>query len=386
MTITYRNNDPVSGRWTGIGTDLSPYQIDSNFYECVSRIATLEANTKFTVSISFITISGNDITFHMTDHTTQGPFTIPVSTFRSRGAWQPSTPYLVNDTVSINGTLYLVIFAHTSASTFDPGANDGHGHNYYSAMIEVPGSALPTGGTTGQVLTKSSSADFATTWTDKLPDGGSTGQVLRKASNTSQDAEWGDAVAGIAKPPPSPAGVPGQFLATVDGTADTMEWVTGVRAPPPSPAGTSGFLLATADGTPDTMEWIDPSTIGGTTSLPWSSLTGTPTPAQFRSVLNATSLGNNISGSVNWDLHTDFIYVVTPNGDLTINVPNANRVFTKVSLIIYDFNGSSFTISFGTNFRPGTADLVMSTGPKVYLMEFICDSTTVFELSRTGAL
>lgn len=257
--MTYRNNDPVSGRWSGIGADLSAFQIDSNFYELVTRVATLESNTKFTVSISYITITGNDITFHMTDHTTQGPFTIPPSTFHDRGTWQPTTPYLVNDTFNINGTLYLVIFAHTSAATFDPNANDGAGHNYYKAMISVPGNALPTGGTTGQALSKSSNADYATTWSDKLPTGGTTGQFLGKNSNTNQDASW-KTFAGVTAPPPSPAGAPGDALITNDGTSASTGWETVIYAPPPSPAGAPGDVPYSVDGTPTNMGWMGVAT------------------------------------------------------------------------------------------------------------------------------
>lgn len=265
MTIIYRNNDPVSGRWSGIGANLSAFQIDSNFYECVSRIVTLENNESFTVSISYITQTADMFTFHMTDHTLQGPFTIPQSTFVDRGTWQPSTAYVVNDTFNVNGTLYLVIFDHTSASTFSAGANDGSGHNFYSAMISVPGSALPTGGAVTQVLQKSSSTDFAVTWGYKLPTGGTTSQILAKVSNTNQDVNWED-FPGVLPPPPSPAGIPGQILATVDGTHTSMEWVNPsgsdkVTAPPPSPPASPGQLLSTVDGTSINTVWVDPATV-----------------------------------------------------------------------------------------------------------------------------
>jgi hypothetical protein len=77
--------------------------------------------------------------------------TIPAATFawNPKGEWQPSTVYAVNDVVSYFGSLYLVIFAHTSQSTFDPSANDGLGHNYYALILpKEPVSGQTISGTT----------------------------------------------------------------------------------------------------------------------------------------------------------------------------------------------------------------------------------------------
>lgn len=59
----------------------------------------------------------------------------------------------------------------------------------------APGSALPTGGTTGQALVKSSGTDYAVQWStitggSGVPVGGTTGQVLTKNSGTDGDATW----------------------------------------------------------------------------------------------------------------------------------------------------------------------------------------------------
>ena len=62
----------------------------------------------------------------------------------------------------------------------------------------MDGEGVPTGGTTGQVLKKSSSTDFDTEWgsVEALPTGGTTGQVLAKASSASYDVEWVDQSGG----------------------------------------------------------------------------------------------------------------------------------------------------------------------------------------------
>jgi hypothetical protein len=99
-------------------------------------IATVEDNITAGRGIVDITISGSTLTFHMSDSTVE-TVVIPPGIFEwtPKGEWAPTTAYSVNDTVAYFGSLYLVIFAHTSQSTFDPGANDGLGHNYYVLIL-----------------------------------------------------------------------------------------------------------------------------------------------------------------------------------------------------------------------------------------------------------
>jgi hypothetical protein len=64
-------------------------------------------------------------------------------------------------------------------------------------------STIPAGGTTGQVLTKSSNDDYALTWATPsggaeygLPSGGTLGQMLVKASSSDYDVTWADPSGG----------------------------------------------------------------------------------------------------------------------------------------------------------------------------------------------
>ena len=166
MVLHYRETDPVSGRWTAntSGVKLSSFQGDENIFTLNAAIAAVAATVTPSRSIASITQSGDQLTFHMSDATTEGPFTIPGLTLLSRGAWAPSTLYSLNNTFFINGTVYLVIFPHTSALTFDTGANDGMGHDFYSEFVPNPGNALATGGAVGAVYTKTTTADFAANW------------------------------------------------------------------------------------------------------------------------------------------------------------------------------------------------------------------------------
>src|ERR1044072_3082320 len=136
MTVKYRTDD--LGQWgSGIGRNLLPAEVDQNFWDVVSRIVVLEGQTFAPVNIDHFEVSGTQFYVHMDDGTTiLGPYDLPIATFRARGAWTPSTSYSVLDTVTANGNLYAVIFAHTSALTFDENANDGSGHDYYSLMLQ----------------------------------------------------------------------------------------------------------------------------------------------------------------------------------------------------------------------------------------------------------
>jgi hypothetical protein len=161
----------TTGAWgAGKGSDLTPAEVDGNFWEHIQRIIALEATTgALGASIDYFSIVGDQLTVHMTDHSLRGPYTLPTSSYTFRGTWQPSTTYAKLDIVTINGSVYIVTYPHTSATSFDAGANDGAGHSYYGLLLSNPGNALPTGGGVGQVLTKSTTADFATKWSDPIP-------------------------------------------------------------------------------------------------------------------------------------------------------------------------------------------------------------------------
>src|SRR5678816_4767140 len=153
MTQTYRTNDVA--RWgTGQGFNLTAAQVDINFWDLVQRMLAQEARPDAAAGIDHFEIVGINMFVHMTDATVLGPYELPVATFNDRGEWAPETDYSKMDTFSINGGLYVVIWDHTSELTFDAGANDGAGHDYYQLMIQTPGSAMPAGGAVGMLLKK----------------------------------------------------------------------------------------------------------------------------------------------------------------------------------------------------------------------------------------
>lgn len=120
MTVTYRN----AGPWgSGKGSNLTPAEVDGNFWDVVQAIANFTAPDA--VSIADIVVTGNAFTVVLTDDTELGPFTLPIAGITARGDWANSTAYARNDIVrdADTGNLYMTLQPHTSAAspaTFDP--------------------------------------------------------------------------------------------------------------------------------------------------------------------------------------------------------------------------------------------------------------------------
>jgi hypothetical protein len=191
--------DPIfknNGAWgSGVNRLLTDTECDGNNWAWLARMRAQEA-LAIGVGIASITQpTSNSILVTMTNANTY-TFTLPQVALNFRGAWAANTPYALNDVfyVSSLSSVYVVIWAHTSNATFDPGANDGAMHNYYQTILVVP-SDVPAAGATDQVLAKSSSADFALRWQSSgMPRAGTTGQALTKNSGTDFDASWDDIV------------------------------------------------------------------------------------------------------------------------------------------------------------------------------------------------
>jgi hypothetical protein len=187
--ILYRTD----GAWgPGIGAPLSAAQVDGNFYDVSTRVQYLELHPPQPIQIASFTAIGHQFYVNMSDGTVQGPLTLPEAHWFFRGPWLPGTAYAIDDVVNgPDGAVYLVVFDHISAGTFDSAANDGQGHKYYSLLLVMPSLNIPAGGGIGFVLRKKSNSDFDMMWdTPGVAFGGSTGQVLRKNTSINGDASW----------------------------------------------------------------------------------------------------------------------------------------------------------------------------------------------------
>jgi hypothetical protein len=128
----FKNTDV---RWGAGEGRLPSLSVDENFYDLDQRTQALETSPPTAISVDHITHDAvnNTITIVLTDSSSFGPFTLPAARF-TVVPWTPLTVFPVNTFVTEGGVTYLVEYPHTSAATFDPGANDGLGHNYYHLL------------------------------------------------------------------------------------------------------------------------------------------------------------------------------------------------------------------------------------------------------------
>lgn len=123
----------------------------------------------------------------------------------------------------------------------------------YDATWQDPTHELPTGGNRGQILAKNSGDDYDVKWADStIPTGGSAGQALVKKSNADNDTQWSDLPHGI----PS-GGSSGQVLTKDGGTSYSAKWSDAPHELPTG--GTAGQILTKNSSTAYDAKWADAS-------------------------------------------------------------------------------------------------------------------------------
>lgn len=390
VSITFSHDDTINGLWTGVGRPMTAYEVDRDLYNIKTAVETLQGNYSATISIDTVTqptLSTMRVT--LTD-ATFFDLSLPVGSFRDRGDWAVSTPYLVNDTFNApDGGLYRVIFDHTSSATsFSPSANDGAGHDYYAAMLSSPGNSLPAGGATSMVVEKASGTDFDYRLGYKLPTSGTARQYLIKQSSTNQDAVWDDPVASdIAFSPSTASGLSSinvadalEELATSSG-ASSLAALTDVAFAIGDPQlgavlyfnGTDWVAGASpSDG--DMLSWDGSDWVPGALSL---------TTEQLRNP-HVEALGS-LSGSVTLVLSAGDLFTLTPTGNVTLSA-SSPAAGAEITLIITTSGTSSFNITPAGIIKSQGVLATGSVTAKTFAMKFVCDGTSLIEVSRTTAM
>jgi hypothetical protein len=141
MTIIYR----TTGAWgAGKGANLTPAEVDDNFYDLEQRVDSLETTPPEAVSIDTIDVTGNLMTITLTDARALGPFILPAARFRWTGVWQPGLHYFENDVFTYNLEIYVVLVEHDADATFDATRFDSIGF-YYQLMLAIPEAFIDIG-------------------------------------------------------------------------------------------------------------------------------------------------------------------------------------------------------------------------------------------------
>lgn len=159
---------PLLTRRRDLSAPLSAEQFDANVDNFDERITDLEeADPPEATSVDDVDlVDGDTLVVTLTDATTRSVDLNPLIELLgfSPATWSAGIPLVKRKVFPLNGSLWLVIFDHTTEATFDPGANDGLGHNYYFELLPDPGSSLPDGGLTHQKLRKKTGSDFDVEW------------------------------------------------------------------------------------------------------------------------------------------------------------------------------------------------------------------------------
>lgn len=292
---TYR----TAGAWgAGKGSNLTPAEVDENFYELRTDVDDLIANPPTADGISSVSQSGFNLTFHTTLGNTLGPIVMPVVQFRWRGEWAALTMYEAADLFKVTGEgLFSVLEDHTSAATFDPLATGGSPvaplYNQIIGVFDPSTSNLDDladvdapSPTLGQVLTWTGSPaawradDPAAIALDDLTDvtapSPAAGQVLRYLGG-SPDAGWQpdtltlDDLGDVAASAPNDgdvltyqAGSPTGWIAEAPAAIPTtLDALTDVIAPTPSDGDLLQFdgadwVNAAGDATSDLADATQP--------------------------------------------------------------------------------------------------------------------------------
>lgn len=134
--ILYRTTD--DDKWgDGKGANLTPTEVDLNFWDHEQRLNEVEENPAQPKNIDHITVSGNQMTIVLDDASTFGPFTLPEAVFEFTGNFVAAHVYHTYDFFLAGDGLYMVLRNHTSAGAFNPedGNIDG---DYYQLILPFP--------------------------------------------------------------------------------------------------------------------------------------------------------------------------------------------------------------------------------------------------------
>lgn len=135
VSVLYRN---TTSDFTGKGSRLTSLEGDRNTFNIVTAIVALqEAAAASGKTLESVTAEGDQLTFHYSDSTTD-TIAMPTATSEWRGEWAAGMILVKTDLFYAAGALYQVQLAHTAASEFDPGANNGTGTDYYKKIFSFP--------------------------------------------------------------------------------------------------------------------------------------------------------------------------------------------------------------------------------------------------------
>lgn len=338
----------TDGAWgDGIHRRLTAPEGDANLWAIKSALtAIFDHASSLVVSIDDFTVVDDQFFVHLNDGNTLGPYTLPVSRLSPQGDWQPITAYFKDDAIVANGALYVVQADHTSAASFNAGANDGHGGMYYGLYLPNPGSALPTGGAVDQFVKKSTTDDFAT--------------------------KWGWAYLAELKDIDFPSGMGAGWTLVSDGHE-------GYTFTPPAATSLSMEELSDADMTAVTDGDVVRRIGTVWTNQAFSAITFTLAQLRF-----GTQVALSSSGSASLDPTQAIVFTLSPTGDVTISATEQIQA-AEIEVIIHTVGSTTYNVDFDAGSFASAGTLATGTdNDKYYTVCFRSEGTLWIEKSRSG--
>lgn len=130
MSLVFRTTD---GRWgPGLGRNLTPAEVDENFFDVHSRIAYLETYPPQPLEIAEIEVIGNQFWVRLSDGLTEfGPYTLPTAAFTWQGPWLANQDWPAYSLFIANDNLYMTLVALNTGVSFVMGPN-------YQLLLPMP--------------------------------------------------------------------------------------------------------------------------------------------------------------------------------------------------------------------------------------------------------
>lgn len=128
MTLTFRDEK---------GSNLVAAEVDANFRDINDRLTDVEENPPTPTSIDHFVVEGTLLTIYLSNGDIQGPFVLPVASWRWTGEWAPGITYLPGDIVVESGNIYFVRVQHVSDPDFDAAAFTIDGFLYQLVLSKI---------------------------------------------------------------------------------------------------------------------------------------------------------------------------------------------------------------------------------------------------------
>lgn len=338
--------DPIyrtSGAWgAGKGSDLTPAEVDGNFYGIDQRVAYLEDNPTAAIYPVSASMDGSTYTIGYSNDT---EFSViwEMPRPRYRGPWAPDTSYLAIDYfLSPEGGFGAVLKDHVSAATFDWNATSG-GDAVYLKLVGPSGTTDALGDLTNVTISGAANGDFLVYqsgfWVNSTP----ATATLTLSVFVGDTGSGG--VKGLVPAPGTGDAAAGKFL-KADGT-----W-----AIPPGSGGGSTSLAGLSDiqitslANGHLLQYD--STLGKWKNIALSSVGGTITGVTAGTGLS----GGGSSGSVTVSLASVSTARILANISGASAAPSANSLTAILDAIIGSDRGSIIR-------RDATGWTVLTPGP-----------------------